>query len=155
MKAIPGSHSAAQVGALCFRHTEIGQIEVLLITTRETRRWTIPKGWPIKGLKPHEVAEREAWEEAGIKGKAKKKPYGYYTYLKRLADSRTIPAVVEVHALEVKEACDIFPEFGQRVLIWLPPAEAALQVPEPELKGLLAAFDERSLIHDHIVPIGP
>ncbi len=154
-KAILGGHSAAQVGALCFRGTEIGQIEVLLITTRETRRWTIPKGWPIKGLKPHEVAEREAWEEAGIKGKAKKKPYGYYTYLKRLADSRTIPAVVEVHALEVKEACNNFPESGQRLLIWLPPVEAALQVPEPELKGLLAAFGETSLIDNKVVPIGP
>lgn len=150
-----GGHSAAQVGALCFRISEVGQIEVLLITTRETRRWTIPKGWPIKGLKPHEVAEREAWEEAGIKGKAKKKPYGHYTYLKRLADSRTVPAVVEVHALEVKEACDNFPEIGQRVLIWLPPVEAALQVPEPELKGLLAGFDERLLIDVKEMPVRP
>lgn len=154
-RAIMGGHSAAQVGALCFRISEVGQIEVLLITTRETRRWTIPKGWPIKGLKPHEVAEREAWEEAGIKGKAKKKPYGHYTYLKRLADSRTVPAVVEVHALEVKEACDNFPEIGQRVLIWLPPVEAALQVPEPELKGLLAGFDERLLIDVKEMPVRP
>ena len=154
-KAILAGHSAAQVGALCFRGTEVGQIEVLLITTRETRRWTIPKGWPIKGLKPHEAAEREAWEEAGIKGKAKKKPYGYYTYLKRLTDSRTIPAVVEVHALEVKEASDNFPEFGQRVLIWLPPVEAALQVSEPELKRLLAAFDDRSLLDNKIISIRP
>lgn len=152
-RAILDGHSAAQVGALCFRVTEPGHIEVLLITTRETRRWTIPKGWPIKGLKPHEVAEREAWEEAGIKGKAKKKPYGYYTYLKRLADSRTIPAIVEVHALEVKEACVNFPEIGQRMLIWLPPVEAALQVSEPELKGLLAGFDNRLLIDKKVIPI--
>ncbi|MFJ6328687.1 MULTISPECIES: NUDIX hydrolase [unclassified Rhizobium] len=154
-KAVPDAHSAAQVGALCFRGTAIGQIEVLLITTRETRRWTIPKGWPIKGLKPHAVAEREAWEEAGIKGKAKKKPCGYYTYLKRLADSRTIPAVVEVYALEVKEACNKFPEIGQRVLIWLPPVEAALQVPEPELKGLLASFNDRALIDNNVFSIRP
>jgi 8-oxo-dGTP pyrophosphatase MutT (NUDIX family) len=126
--------SAAQVGALCFRASDVGQVEILLITTRETHRWTIPKGWPIKGLKPHEVAEREAWEEAGIKGRAKKKPYGYYTYLKRLADDRTIPSVVEVHVLEVKEACNNFPEIGQRTLIWLSPIDA-------ELKGLLAGFE--------------
>lgn len=152
-RAIVDGHSAAQVGALCFRAAESGQIEVLLITTRETRRWTIPKGWPIKGLKPHEVAEREAWEEAGVKGKAKKKPYGYYTYLKRLADSRTIPAVVEVHALEVKEACTTYPEIGQRMLLWLSPIQAALQVSEPQLKGLLASFDNRLLIDKKVIPI--
>ncbi|MBB6486981.1 NUDIX hydrolase [Rhizobium lusitanum] len=134
------SLSAPQFGALCFRTMENGRPEILLITTRETHRWTIPKGWPIKGLKPHEVVEREAWEEAGIKGKAKKKPYGFYTYLKRLADSRTVTASVEVHALEVKEICLNFPETGQRTLIWLPPIEAALQVPEPQLKELLAGF---------------
>ncbi|NTJ63068.1 NUDIX hydrolase [Agrobacterium rhizogenes] len=135
------SHKASQIGALCFRTGEGGRIEILLITTRETRRWTIPKGWPIKGLKPHQVAEREAWEEAGIKGRAKKKPYGYYTYLKRLADNQTIPSIVEVHALEVKEACDRFPEIGQRTLRWLTPVEASLQVSEPELKGLLGGFE--------------
>ncbi|WP_244425824.1 NUDIX domain-containing protein [Rhizobium etli] len=61
-----------QFGALWPREEPRGGSEVLLITTRETGRWTIPKGWPIKGLAPHEVVEREAWEEAGVKGRAKK-----------------------------------------------------------------------------------
>ena len=85
-----------QVGAICFRTGLQGSIEVLLVTTRETGRWTIPKGWPIKGLKSHEAAEREAWEEAGVKGKARKSPLGYFTYLKTLDDGTKVPSLVEV-----------------------------------------------------------
>lgn len=69
---------------------------MLIITTRQTRRWTIPKGWPIKGLHARRVAEKEAWEEAGVKGRAKKKPVGHFTYQKILADGRAVIARVMV-----------------------------------------------------------
>ncbi|MGY5810185.1 NUDIX hydrolase [Rhizobium sp. LEGMi198b] len=88
---------------MCSRLGADGAIEVLLITTRETRRWTIPKGWPIKSLKPNEVAEREAWEEAGVKGKAEKKPFGYYTYLTIFDSENAMPSMVEVHLLRVQK----------------------------------------------------
>ena len=54
--------AAQQIGAICYRTNEMGAVEVLLITTRDSGRWTIPKGWPIENLKPHQAAEREAWE---------------------------------------------------------------------------------------------
>ena len=63
-----------QFGALCYRRTETGATEILLITAGETKRFTIPKGWPVDGRKPHQVAEQEAWEEAGVVGHAKKRP---------------------------------------------------------------------------------
>lgn len=126
-----------QFGAICSRVGPAGTIEVLLITTRETRRWTIPKGWPIKGLKPNEVAEREAWEEAGVKGKAEKKPFGYFTYLKVFDSENATPSMVEVHLLQVKKMRSKFPERKERTTEWLSPSEAAARVQEPELKGLL------------------
>ncbi|SEI22597.1 ADP-ribose pyrophosphatase YjhB, NUDIX family [Rhizobium tibeticum] len=132
--------AANQVGAICFRANPDGILEVLLITTRETHRWTIPKGWPIHGLQPHEVAQREAWEEAGVKGKAKKKPYVYYTYLKRAKNNRSIQCVVEVHLLRVKKVRFTFPECRERVLAWLPPTEASSRVPERELKSLISGL---------------
>jgi len=137
-----------QFGAICFRTDGEAHIEVVLITTRETRRWTIPKGWPIKGLKGHEVAEREAWEEAGIRGKAKKKAFGYYTYLKVLASQESIPSMVEVHLLQVEKICDKFPERKERTIEWVSPVEAAMRVEEPELKGLFA----RLMIEEHSRP---
>lgn len=124
-----------QVGAICVCTGLHGSIEVLLVTTRETGRWTIPKGWPIKGLKSREAAEREAWEEAGVKGRARKKPLGYFTYLKALDGGKKVPSLVEVHLLEVKKASTTFPESRERSVEWLSPVAAAVRVQEPELKG--------------------
>lgn len=134
--------SIEQYGAICFRRRPGQQnVEILLITSRESGRWIIPKGWPINGKLPHQVAEREAWEEAGVKGKARKKSFGYYTYLKSLDTGDTVPAVVQVHLLEVAELVERFPERGQRQLQWFSPNEAAAHVREPELKSLMRRVD--------------
>lgn len=129
-----------QYGAICLRLSADGTPEVLLITTRETRRWTIPKGWKIKGLKPHEVAERESWEEAGVVGIAKKKPFGHFTYIKALKSGKKVASFVQVHVVRVDRVDETFPELGQRERIWVTPAEAALMVPEPELKHLISSL---------------
>ena len=39
-----------QVSALCHRRDASGKTEILLITSRGTGRWILPKGWPIDGL---------------------------------------------------------------------------------------------------------
>ena len=130
--------SIEQYGAICYRRRPDRQnVEILLITSRESGRWVIPKGWPINGKLPHQVAEREAWEEAGVKGKARKKSFGYYTYLKTLDSGEIVPSVVQVHVLEVARLDERFPERGLRQLQWLSPDEAAARVREPELKSLL------------------
>ncbi|CAN7733347.1 NUDIX hydrolase [Ensifer adhaerens] len=137
MQTIVNGGVLEQFGALCVRGDHPGERQVLLITTRETGRWTIPKGWPIQGLSPHEVAEREAWEEAGVKGRAKKSVFGHYTYIKALDNGRRLPAVVEVHLVRVKRTKKRFPEWRQRKLAWMTPSQAASMVAEPELKSLL------------------
>lgn len=128
-----------QYGALCFRRLPDG-IEILLVTTRESGRWVIPKGWPMKKKKPHEAAATEAWEEAGVRGKVKKKPVGRYTYLKLLDDGDVAPCVVDVFQLEVMENHDQFKERGERRIEWFSPDEAARRVREIELKSLLIEF---------------
>lgn len=131
-----------QYAAICYRRSPITEeIEVLLISTRGSGRWVIPKGWDMPNKLPHQVAEQEAWEEAGVRGKAKKKAYGYYTYLKALDNLTRVPSVVQVHLLEVSAVFDEFPERGQRNAMWLPPYEAALLIREPELRTLLTGVD--------------
>jgi 8-oxo-dGTP pyrophosphatase MutT (NUDIX family) len=132
-----------QFAAICHRDRPDGTTEVLLITTRETGRWTVPKGWDIKGLKPHEVAERESWEEAGVVGKAKKKPFGRFTYVKTLKSGRKVASFVQVHLVHVETVEESFPELGQRERVWVTPTEAASMVPEPELKHLLSSLTGR------------
>jgi 8-oxo-dGTP pyrophosphatase MutT (NUDIX family) len=135
--------AAKQFGALCLRKATSGRSKVLLITTRETKRWTIPKGWPMKGWSAHKVAKCEAWEEAGVKGRAKNRPFGYYTYLKRLAIGDVIPAIVEVHIIEVRRMRKNFPEAHQRRLTWVSPYDASRMIDEPELQSLLRKVERR------------
>ena len=130
-----------QYGAVCFRYVGSGDaIEILVITTRESRRWAIPKGWPMKKKKPYRAAAIEARQEAGVRGRTRKKPIGRYTYLKWLDDGDVAPCIVDLFQIEVKSISDDFKERGERVLAWVSPDEAARRVREIELKSILVEF---------------
>ena len=129
-----------QVAALPFRIGADGRIEVLLITSRDTGRWIIPKGWPMIGRKAHRDAEREAFEEAGLKGQIAADPVGWYRYDKRLDRGLALPCKVRVYPLRVEVQHERWPERGQRTLRWFRPEEAARLVHEDELQRLLAVF---------------
>jgi 8-oxo-dGTP pyrophosphatase MutT (NUDIX family) len=136
----PDREPRAQFAALPWRRTADGAVEVLLITSRETRRWVIPKGWPIKGLDAPKTAAREAFEEAGVTGEVAKKKLGAFHYDKRLASGRLQHVKVTVYALEVSGEAADWPERSQREKHWTSPADAAAAVHEPELQALIAAF---------------
>ena len=138
--AEPDREPRGQSSALPWRRTPSGELEVLLITSRETRRWVIPKGWPIKGLTPAMTAAREAFEEAGVEGAPSKKKIGVYHYDKRLASGRVQHVRVSVFALKVEIEHETWPELGQREKLWIAPVHAARLVYEPELAAILAAF---------------
>jgi 8-oxo-dGTP pyrophosphatase MutT (NUDIX family) len=125
-----------QYGALPFRLAE-GSLEVLLATSRETKRWVIPKGWPMKGKAPHKAAEREAFEEAGLKGKIQQRAIGSYRYEKKLKNGVFVECEVEVFPMKVSEQRRRWPEFEQRETRWFAPADAAASVQEPELAELI------------------
>jgi 8-oxo-dGTP pyrophosphatase MutT (NUDIX family) len=136
----PDREPRAQFAALPWRLTAGGEVEVLLITSRETRRWVIPKGWPMKGKKAPRCAAQEAFEEAGVRGQVAKRPTGDYAYEKRLKNGRLQKVRVQVFSLNVEEEALSFLEAGQREKLWLSPREAARKVDEPELMVLLATF---------------
>jgi len=136
----PDREPRAQFAALPWRRNAEGEVEVMLITSRETRRWVIPKGWPIKGMKSAKSAAREAFEEAGVVGKVAKRPIGAYAYDKRLRNGRLQHVRVAVFALNVESEAEAYPELGQREKRWLPLADAASLVAEPELMVVLATF---------------
>ncbi|WP_029009234.1 NUDIX hydrolase [Azospirillum halopraeferens] len=112
-------------------------LRVMLITSRETRRWIIPKGWAEKGVRPHEMAAREAFEEAGLRGTVAETPIGTYEYVKRLSLKRSVPCVVDVFPLHVEEELDDWPEKQERERRWMRPSQAALLVSEQGLIELL------------------
>lgn len=139
----PDREPRAQTAALPWRRTAAGEVEVLLITSRETRRWVIPKGWPIKGLDASQTAAREAFEEAGVEGAVAKKKLGAFHYDKRLNSGRLQKVRVAVYPLEVEVERETYPEVLQREKLWTTPVAAAELVQEPELAELLRAFSPK------------
>lgn len=126
-----------QVGTLPLRVTPEGLLEVLLVTSRESGRWVIPKGWPSKCLTDAEAAAREAKEEAGVGGRMVALPIGAFHYMKREpAGLRRI--CVEVFAMLVEREMKRWPEKHQRQRQWFPLPMAALKVREPKLRELLS-----------------
>ncbi len=125
-----------QCAALPFSWDE-GELRILLVTSRETHRWVLPKGWKEKRLAPHALAAKEAFEEAGIVGEVGRRPIGRYDYLKRGPRDRVIPCSVRVFPLRVERLLDDWPERRQRQRRWFSPAEAATAVEEDGLVALL------------------
>jgi 8-oxo-dGTP pyrophosphatase MutT (NUDIX family) len=129
-----------QFAALPYRLTGSGTLEVLLISTRGSHRWIIPKGWPLKRKAPSVCAAQEAFEEAGVKGVIAKVPVGRFNHAKRRG---AVTCVVEVFPLEVKHRSKKWPERRMRRSVWLEPSKAAKLVEAAELKSLLSGFESR------------
>ena len=143
-----GSHKSdvrSQFAALCYR-VQNGKLQVLLITSRGTGRWIIPKGWPIDGLTPAHSAAQEAWEEAGVMGKPVDLCLGLFSYRKFIEGEETLPCVAMVYPLKVKRLAKDFPEAGQRKMKWVSRKRAAQMVVEPELARILRDFDPRQFV---------
>ncbi|MET3775896.1 8-oxo-dGTP pyrophosphatase MutT (NUDIX family) [Rhizobium alvei] len=133
-----------QFAALCYRVGGEGDTpEILMLTSRDTGRWVIPKGWPMGDKPGFEVAEREALEEAGITGEIEREPLGYFGYDKGLDDGLVVPCRVQVHALKATGSVEKYKEKGKRRLEWVSPSLAAERVREPELKQLIREFSRR------------
>jgi len=136
-----------QVAALCWRHSpkRNSQIEILLITSLNSKRWILPKGWSEAELSAADNAAREAFEEAGVMGKVETKPIGTYHYLKAKKDGGGVPCSVEVFALEVTKQLDDWPERDARELAWMPVDHAMMQVSEPGVRQILKDFRKRQV----------
>lgn len=140
-----GARQRLQYGVLPWRVSGTGAVEILLITSRETGRWVVPRGNPMTGLHPHEAAAQEAWEEAGIIGATDHVPCGTYRYDKRRKRGAAIPTDVSLFPMRVEEAKDDFPERHERTRTWFEQHAAADAVEEESLKTLILHFRPRPL----------
>ena len=131
-----------QVAALPFIRHRDGVLEVLLITSRETQRWIIPKGWPKRGIRQHKSAAIEARQEAGLLGRVSKKPLGSYRYFKQMSELKAVECTVTVFPMEVEAQQLKWSERAQRQMLWLGLEQAASQVREIELADLIRRFVE-------------
>ncbi len=136
---LAGASASIQYGAICWRMHR-GRVEVLLITSRDTGRWVIPKGWPMADRGSAAAAAQEAWEEAGVKGDVTDTAIGAFGYDKVLKPGKSVPCRVDVFSLRVAELKRKYPEDALRSRKWFKHTKAARLVAEPELRGLLMAL---------------
>ena len=116
-----------------------------MITSRQSKRWIIPKGWPVDGATPAEAAQTEAWEEAGVAGKVVPTCLGIYSYNKTIDGAGALPCVVAMFPIRVKKLSTSYPEQAQRRRKWFSRKKAAKLVDEPELANMILRFDPRVL----------
>ena len=128
-----------QVGALVYRRLPEQELEILLLTSRGTSRFVIPKGWRMKGKLNSRAAVLEAEQEAGITGQVSADPIGSYRYWKRLR-TLFVPVTVVVYAIEAEAELSHWQERRQRKRRWLRVDAAASLVDEPELVSLITSF---------------
>ncbi|MCV6825238.1 NUDIX hydrolase [Halocynthiibacter sp. SDUM655004] len=131
-----------QFGAICYRVVN-ARVQVLLVTTRRSGRWIVPKGWPMDGQTAGEAAAIEAWEEAGAKGKVKEFCVGVYSYTKDPDTKAALPCIVALYPIKVKKLAKEYPERKSRKRKWVSPKKAAKLVKEPELAAILKRFNPK------------
>ena len=134
----------SQFAALCYR-VILDKPQILLITSRRSRRWILPKGWPEDGMTPAECALKEAWEEAGVHGKSQNFCLGLFAYAKLVTKKVSYPCVAMVYPVKVKSLAKDYPEKAQRQRLWMSPKKAAQRVSEPELSRIIRDFDPKLL----------
>ncbi|WP_159713549.1 NUDIX hydrolase [Geminicoccus flavidas] len=115
-----------------------GEPMIMLVTSRGAGRWIIPKGRPEKGVAPHKLAAREAFEEAGLLGRIDRQPLGRYRDFKRRADGNAVAYEIEVFRLDVERELPDWPEKGQRERRWYPLDEAVARAEPDGLVNILA-----------------
>ena len=131
------SETADQIAALPMRWDKAGKLRVLMVTSRDTGRWVIPKGWLIDGKKPWRAAEIEAQEEAGAVGTISDRAIGQFFYDKRYAGKSSVRCRVTLYPLVVEKLKRRWKEEGERTRHWFSPAKAAKLVEEKDLSQLL------------------
>ena len=129
-----------QYAALPYRVSADARTEVLLITSRQTKRWIIPKGWPhkAKDAAPHHSAAREAFEEAGVVGAVGRRSIGSFSHSKRLKNGGFVTCRVLVFPLKVDRQDNEWPEKDEREVRWLPANRAAKRVSHPKLSEMIS-----------------
>ena len=132
-----------QIAALPIRWDSKDEIRVLMVTTRESGRWVVPKGWEMKGKTRWDAAAIEALEEAGVKGHVADDCIGTFRYTKVLKGGRIVPCLVRVYPMVVEKVMKNWKERHQRKRRWFTPKAAARRVCEPELAKVLKGLAKK------------
>ena len=128
-----------QFAALCYRIKD-DKLQFCIVTSRRSKRWIVPKGWPMHGETPMDAAATEAFEEAGVRGKIYPRPIGVFSYYK-VRSQDELPCIAVVYPLKVKKILKRWPEDRERERKWVSRKKAAQMVDDPELSVIIQTFN--------------
>ncbi len=128
-----------QFAALCYRIKD-DKLQFCIVTSRRSKRWIVPKGWPMHGETPMDAAATEAFEEAGVRGKIYPRPIGVFSYYKVMSQDE-LPCMAVVYPLKVKKILKRWPEDRERERKWVSRKKAAQMVDDPELSVIIQTFN--------------
>ena len=132
-----------QFAALCYRVKD-DKLRFLLITSRRSGRWIVPKGWPMDGETPMDAAATEAYEEAGVRGKVQPRPVGVFSYY-RVKSSNELPCIAVVYPLKVKKVLSRWPERKERERKWVSRKKAMAMIDDPDLRAIIERFEAETV----------
>lgn len=124
-----------QAGVIAHRRNGSG-LEILLVTSRSSGRWIIPKGNIEADLGPRDSAAMEAFEEGGIRGYVHPRPIGVYDH----GNDASRPLLV--FRMEVHQELPDWPERLERQRQWVTPKDAMSAIDEDGLKELISKVVE-------------
>lgn len=148
VSSVASQSPSVQYAALPWRVTR-GTLEILLITTLSTKRWIVPKGWPLKNLSPPDCAAHEALEEAGVEGEIAAEPIGAFDYTKQRKNGEKTLVRVQVFAMQVAHQRRSWAEKRARETHWCSVDEALTRVSEPGLRRVIVSFAKRPRKRPH------
>src|SRR5262249_28621308 len=124
----PRTDLPIQVAAVCYRRSE-SSVEFLLVKT-SAGKWTFPKGRLNPSMSASESAAREAWEEAGARGRIAERHFGSYLDTKRALghDPHSREVRIITYLLEVYSTVE--PEENGRYPTWYGAREAKRRLAE-------------------------
>jgi 8-oxo-dGTP pyrophosphatase MutT (NUDIX family) len=128
-----------QFAALCYRIKD-DKLQFCIVTSRRSKRWIVPKGWPMHGETSMDAAATEAFEEAGVRGKIYPRPIGVFSYYK-VRSQDELPCMAVVYPLKVKKILKRWPEDRERERKWVSRKKAAQMVDDPELSVIIQTFN--------------
>tara|TARA_B110000977_G_scaffold190591_1_gene261577 strand:- start:3379 stop:3840 length:462 start_codon:yes stop_codon:yes gene_type:complete len=128
-----------QFAALCYRIKD-DKLQFCIVTSRRSKRWIVPKGWPMHGETPMDAAATEAFEEAGVRGEIYPRPIGVFSYYK-VRSQDELPCMAVVYPLKVKKILKRWPEDRERERKWVSRKKAAQMVDDPELSVIIQTFN--------------
>jgi 8-oxo-dGTP pyrophosphatase MutT (NUDIX family) len=114
------------------------KVKLVLITSRKSKNWIVPKGNRILKKSKHATALQEAFEEAGLRGRLSE---GDEMHFKIKSNGKQVMLIL--YPMRVEKMLRVWPEKGQRKRVVVNRHKAVKIVGWPNFRRKLKSWNKR------------